>query len=135
MTPTVVLDASAVVALAHGEPGADAVAPHVDGACISTVNWSEVARVSVAVGRDPAALHALLDDAGCRTIDFTVDDATLAARLWEGTWPLTCRSRMSCTRVASRDPRGDGGSGVDEAGRRRRGGRRSLDRCPGSLAA
>ncbi|HET6684190.1 MAG TPA: type II toxin-antitoxin system VapC family toxin [Gaiella sp.] len=85
MTPTAVLDASAVVALAHNEPGADAVAPRVDGACISTVNWSEVARVSVAVGRDPADLHALLVDAGCQTIDFTVDDATLAARLWEST--------------------------------------------------
>jgi ribonuclease VapC len=103
MTPTVVLDASAVVALAHGEPGADAVAPHVDGACISTVNWSEVARVSVAVGRDPAALHALLDDAGCRTIDFTVDDATLAARLWEGTREhgLSLADR-ACLALASR---------------------------------
>ena len=85
MTPRVVLDASAVVALAHGEPGADAVEPLVDGSCISAVNWSEVARVCVAVDRDPEALRALLVDAGCRTVDFTVDDATAAARLWRAT--------------------------------------------------
>lgn len=85
MTPRVVLDASAVVALAHGEAGAEAVEPLVDGSCISTVNWSEVARVCVAVDRDPEALRALLADAGCRTVDFTADDATAAARLWRAT--------------------------------------------------
>ena len=71
MTYRVVLDASAVVALAHGEPGAEQVEPWVDGSCISTVNWSEVARVCVAVERDPDALRALLADAGCETVDFT----------------------------------------------------------------
>jgi ribonuclease VapC len=83
--PRVVLDASAAVALAHGEPGAEAVEPLVNGSCISTVNWSEVARVCLAVERDPEALRALLADAGCRTVDFTVDDATAAARLWRAT--------------------------------------------------
>jgi len=85
MTPRVVLDVSAAVALAHGEPGAEAVEPLVNGSCISTVNWSEVARVCLAVERDPEALRALLADAGCRTVDFTVDDATAAARLWRAT--------------------------------------------------
>jgi PIN domain nuclease of toxin-antitoxin system len=85
VTPTAVLDASAVVALAHGETGAETIEPLVDGSCISTVNWSEVARVCLAVDRDPDALRAVLVDAGCRTIEFTVDDATLAARLWEST--------------------------------------------------
>ena len=85
MTPTAVLDASAVVALAHGETGADRVEPLVDGSCISTVNWSEVARVCLAVDRNPDALRAVLADAGCRTIEFTVDDATVAARLWQTT--------------------------------------------------
>jgi PIN domain nuclease of toxin-antitoxin system len=85
VTPTAVLDASAVVALAHGETGAETIEPLVDGSCISTVSWSEVARVCLAVDRDPDALRAVLVDAGCRTIEFTVDDATLAARLWEST--------------------------------------------------
>ena len=83
MTPTAVLDASAVVALAHGEAGAEMVEPLVDGSCISTVNWSEVARVCLTVDRDPDALRALLADAGCRTIEFTVDDASVAARRWQ----------------------------------------------------
>lgn len=85
MTRRVVLDASAVIALAHGEPGADAVEPLVEGSCISSVNWSEVARTCIAVGRDPDALRGLLADAGCETLDFTVDDATAAARLWSAT--------------------------------------------------
>ncbi len=33
----------------------------------------------MAVDRDPEALRALLADAGCRTVDFTADDATAAA--------------------------------------------------------
>jgi PIN domain nuclease of toxin-antitoxin system len=81
----VVLDASAVLALAHREPGADRVAPHVDGACLSTVNWSEVARVCVTVGRKPASLREILADAGCVIVPFDADDAERAARLWPAT--------------------------------------------------
>jgi ribonuclease VapC len=99
----VVLDASAVVALAHGEVGADAVEPLVDGACISTVNWSEVVRVCVAFDRDPEQLRAILGDAGCRTVDFTVDDATDAGRLWQATRDagLSLADR-ACLALASR---------------------------------
>jgi PIN domain nuclease of toxin-antitoxin system len=81
----VVLDASAILALAHGEPGADRVEPLVGGSFVSTVNWSEVARVCLAVGRHPNALHEVLTDAGCETVEFTVEDAELAARLWDDT--------------------------------------------------
>lgn len=81
MTARAVLDASAVVAVAHGEPGAEATEPLVEGSCISTVNWSEVARVCVAVDRDPEALRTVLVEAGCRTVDFTAADAVAAARL------------------------------------------------------
>ena len=45
----------------------------------------EVARVCVAVDRDPAALRTVLVDAGCRTVEFTVEDAVAAARLWPST--------------------------------------------------
>jgi len=88
MTARAVLDASAVVAVAHGEPGAEAIEPLVEGSCISTVNWSEVARVCVAVDRDPEALRTVLIDAGCRTVAFTVEDAVAAARLWPPTRAL-----------------------------------------------
>lgn len=103
MNPRAVLDASAVVALAHGEPGSENVEPLVDGSCISTANWSEVVRVCLAVERDPEALRALLVDAGCRTIELTVQDATLAARLWEATRAqgLSLADR-ACLALASR---------------------------------
>ena len=39
----------------------------------------------LSVDRDPDTLRAVLADAGCRTIEFTVDDATVAARLWQTT--------------------------------------------------
>lgn len=39
---SVLLDASALLAALRGEPGADVVARHLDGAQISTVNLSEV---------------------------------------------------------------------------------------------
>jgi ribonuclease VapC len=81
----VVLDASAIIALAHGEPGADRVEPLVNGSFVSAVNWSEIARVCLATGRRPDALHGALTDAGCETVGFTVEDAELAARLWDET--------------------------------------------------
>ena len=103
MTYRVVLDASAVIALAHGERGAEAVESLVDGSCLSTVNWSEVARVCVARERDPDALHVLLADAGCATLDLTADDATVAARLWPSTRDagLSLADR-ACLALASR---------------------------------
>jgi ribonuclease VapC len=81
----VVLDASAILAIAHGEPGADEVEPLIDGAFVSTVNWSEVARVCLATGRRADSLRAVLTDAGCETVEFTVADATVAAELWSAT--------------------------------------------------
>lgn len=85
MTERVVLDASAVLAVAHGEPGADVVEPLVDGSSLSAVNWSEVARVCLSAGRKPAALRSLLVDAGCEIVPFTVEDANVAAALWPAT--------------------------------------------------
>lgn len=40
---TVVLDASALLALLRGEPGGDLVKPMLDGALVTSVNWTEVA--------------------------------------------------------------------------------------------
>jgi PIN domain nuclease of toxin-antitoxin system len=85
VTERVVLDASAVLAVAHGEPGAEVVEPLVDGSSLSAVNWSEVARVCLSTGRKPAALRSLLVDAGCEIVPFTTEDADLAAALWPAT--------------------------------------------------
>ena len=56
---TVVLDASAVLALLFGEAGAQEVADAIaDGAIISSVNLSEIATVLVRHGRNPASVLA-----------------------------------------------------------------------------
>jgi ribonuclease VapC len=81
---SVVLDASALLALLQREPGAEAVAAVLDGAAVSTVNWSEVLQKLMRRGIAPgsptvAALRAL----GLRIEPFTVDDAQRTAELWE----------------------------------------------------
>ncbi len=77
-----VLDASAVLALLFGEPGAKAVVDHITaGAVISTVNLAEVATVLVRNGRDPGTvldpLRAQVD-----VMAFTDTDAITTAQLY-----------------------------------------------------
>ena len=64
-----VLDASAVLALLHGEPGADRVASALERACISAVNLAEVlGRLRRAgVGREDCARAV-----GCLPLDVGV---------------------------------------------------------------
>jgi ribonuclease VapC len=47
---SVVLDASALIALLRSEPGAEVVRQSLDGAIISAVNYSEVLKKAVARG-------------------------------------------------------------------------------------
>ena len=53
---TYVLDASALLAPAHGERRADKVAPLVGSAALSSVNWEEVYRRAAARGVSGVAL-------------------------------------------------------------------------------
>jgi ribonuclease VapC len=78
---TAVLDASAVLALLFGEPGAETVVDHITaGAAISTVNLAEVATVLVRNGRDP---NTVLDPlrAQVDVMAFTDTDAITTAQL------------------------------------------------------
>lgn len=60
-----VLDASALLALLHAEPGADRVAEALSaGAHISTVNWAEVLTKLDEVGRSPADVVRDLEEMG-----------------------------------------------------------------------
>ncbi|WP_242098545.1 type II toxin-antitoxin system VapC family toxin [Sphingomonas sp. CROZ-RG-20F-R02-07] len=59
---SVVLDASAVLALVRDEPGADTVAPHVGRAAISAVNLQEVIKELLLSGLDEATTRELLDE-------------------------------------------------------------------------
>ena len=79
---TAVLDASAVLALLFGEPGAEAVVDYIaNGAAMSTVNLAEVATVLTRHQREP---NTVLDPlrAQVRIVAFTDADAVLTAELY-----------------------------------------------------
>ncbi len=77
MSPPV-LDASAVLALLNGEPGAAEVAKAIPGALLSAVNLAEVVSKLVDHGVADAAARAALAGLGIRIVDF---DEALAHRV------------------------------------------------------
>ncbi|OOC10037.1 PIN domain-containing protein [Thioalkalivibrio halophilus] len=80
---TTVLDASALLAFLHDEPGGDSVARALDGGCVSTVNWSEVVQKSLQRGVDVRGMQQEFMDVGLVFEPFTPQQAELAAQLWE----------------------------------------------------
>jgi ribonuclease VapC len=80
-----VVDASALLAMLHAEPGAEIVEEAVAESAISTVNWSEVYQRSLARGVDVAGLRSDVEALGLEIVLFTVDDAEQAAELWPPT--------------------------------------------------
>lgn len=76
-----VLDASAVLALVHDEPGADVVAAALPAASLSTANLAEVVGKLVDVDIDPRPLRPLLLSAGVALEPLLLDDAELAGAL------------------------------------------------------
>ena len=59
---SVVLDASAVLALIREEPGADQVAPYIGRAAISAVNLQEIVKELLLSGLDKETIRELLDE-------------------------------------------------------------------------
>jgi ribonuclease VapC len=80
-----VLDASAMLALLHSEPGAEAVEEILDQAAISTVNWSEVCQRWLAHDVDVVDLRADIEALGVQIVPFTAEDAEETAALWSST--------------------------------------------------
>jgi ribonuclease VapC len=76
-----VLDASALLAMLHGESGAELVQAAVDRGVISTVNWAEVFRLLLDGDVDVVGLRADIEALGLEIVPFTVDDAEQAAGL------------------------------------------------------
>lgn len=72
---SVVLDASAVLALVRDEPGADKVAPYIGRAAISAVNLQEVVKELLLSGLDEATTRELL---GELRLDVRVHDVEAA---------------------------------------------------------
>ncbi len=79
---TIVLDASALLAYLHDEPGADKVDAVISESQISTVNWSEVVQKSLSRGVDTEGLREDIEALGVIIEPFTLEDAECAARLW-----------------------------------------------------
>ena len=97
------LDASALLALLHVEPGAALVEEAVERAAISTVNWSEVCQRSLARGIDTTDLRADVEGLGIEIEPFTATDAERAAALWPATRKLGLSlGDRACLALASR---------------------------------
>ena len=77
-----VVDASALLATIHNEKGGELVKENIDRCVISTVNWSEVLQKLERANIDSTQVETALTALGLGIIDFTDDDAHLAAKLW-----------------------------------------------------
>ncbi len=80
-----VLDASALLAYLHDEPGGEHIEGHIAELCISSVNWSEVVQKALARGVDVTRMTQWL-----RGLDLTIEafsdtQAETAAHLWSQT--------------------------------------------------
>ena len=90
-----VLDASAMLAFLHGEPGADAVeAALVAGATCGAANWSEVAQQVRRSDRDWTLARALLESYGLTVEPVAIDDAEWAAATWRRHEGLSLGDRL-----------------------------------------
>ena len=82
---TCVIDASALLATIHGEPGGELVEGLLEGSCISAVNWSEVVQRAVEDKVPTEGLRTDVEDAGVTIVPFLAEDAERAAELWPRT--------------------------------------------------
>ncbi len=80
---SVVLDASALLAFLHDEPGGEAVS--LEGARVSAVNWSEVLQKSLQRKVDIQGMQQEFIEVGVTFEPFTPQQAETAARLWSRT--------------------------------------------------
>lgn len=90
-----VLDASAVLALIHDEPGSDVVAADLDGAVLGAANLAEVIGKLVDADVDVARLRELLSAAGVVVEPLSAADVELtgAMRALSGSRTLSLGDR------------------------------------------
>lgn len=91
MSALAILDASALLAVLSDEPGGERVVPLLDGAIVSSVNWSEVLGRFVDLGLETADREAQIESLGVSLVPFTTRQAEVAA----GLLPLTRKAGLS----------------------------------------
>lgn len=84
----IVLDASALLAFLFRESGHDIVSQHIEDACVSTVNMSEVADRFARDEIDLKPFTKLLTESSIQVVPFTLTHAIIAARLLQHTTPF-----------------------------------------------
>ena len=82
---TIVLDASALLAYIKNESGREVVAPVLDEAAMSSVNWAEVVQKLGAMDEDIDKTLAEMRFLGLAIAPFTVRDAGITGKLWAST--------------------------------------------------
>lgn len=88
---SVVLDASAILAVVHREEGYRKVVPHLEGGLISAVNYAEVLKKAVENGTELIPARLLLQNLAFVVVPFDQVHAAETARLW----PLTREAGLS----------------------------------------
>jgi PIN domain nuclease of toxin-antitoxin system len=79
---SVVLDASAILAVVHGEKGYEKVVPHLESGLTSAVNYAEVRKKAVERGTDLLTTRQLLQNFAIVILPFDNRQAVETARLW-----------------------------------------------------
>ena len=77
-----VLDASALLAFLHDEPGGEVVSQVLEGASVSAVNWSEVLQKALQRNVDIEGMQQECTEVGVTFEPFTPQQAEIAAYLW-----------------------------------------------------